>query len=105
MQPRSLVLALAATLAAASVALPTSAAPKSYTLAQVKTHAKATDCWSAINGNVYNLTKWVKRHPGGSSVIVGLCGRDGSAAFKARHGKQGEPNKVLATYQVGKLKK
>ena len=102
---RSIALGIAAALTAAGASLPASAATKSYTLAQVKTHAKASNCWSAINGNVYNLTKWVTRHPGGSSVIVMLCGKDGSAAFKARHGNQGQPNATLASFKVGTLKK
>ena len=102
---RSVALGLAAALVSAAAAMPATAATKSYTLAQVKTHSKASNCWTAINGNVYNVTKWVARHPGGQGVIIGLCGKDGTAAFSARHGGQGGPSAVLATYKVGALKK
>lgn len=102
---RSIALGLTAAILSTAAALPASAATKSYTLAQVKAHSKASNCWTAINGNVYNVTKWVTRHPGGSSVIVMLCGKDGSAAFVGRHGNQGQPNATLASFKVGKLKK
>ena len=74
-----------------------------YTLAQVATHSGRSDCWTAINGNVYNVTAWATRHPGGDQNIYRLCGIDGSSAFTGQHGDQGEPNEVLAEYQVGTL--
>ena len=42
------------------------AATGSYTLAQVAIHSSAADCWTAINGSVYNLSAWIARHPGGA---------------------------------------
>lgn len=102
---RTLAIGLAAALLSTAAALPASAAAKSYTLTQVKSHAKSADCWTAIKGNVYNVTKWVARHPGGQGVIIGLCGKDGSAAFTARHGGQGGPSAALASYKIGTLKK
>lgn len=77
----------------------------SYTLAQVSAHNKASDCWSAINGSVYNLTSWISRHPGGQQAILGLCGKDGSQAFNKQHGDQDKPEKVLASFLIGTLKK
>ena len=56
-----------------------------YTLAQIAAHDTALDCWSAVSGGVYNLTGWVAKHPGGSSVITGMCGVDGTAAFLSAH--------------------
>lgn len=107
---RTVAATAAAILTSAALAVPANAATKSYTLAQVKQHKTSANCWSVINGNVYNLTKWIKRHPGGSSVIQGLCGINGSAAFKAGpHFRTGslDPNvaQVLSGFKVGKLKK
>ena len=72
-----------------------SAADTVYTMADVQQHATAADCWSAINGKVYNFTEWVNKHPGGSLVITSLCGIDGSAAFSGRHGNQPGPAAAL----------
>jgi cytochrome b involved in lipid metabolism len=57
-----------------------------YTIAQVAEHHTAPDCWSAVSGGVYNLTPWIKEHPGGASVIVAMCGVDATAAFMSQHG-------------------
>ena len=74
-----------------------------YTMADVKKHAKPASCWSVINGNVYDLTKWINRHPGGTSVIISLCGRDGSSMFNGQHGGQNRPANELAGFKIGKL--
>lgn len=75
----------------------------SYSLAQVKEHGTASDCWVAINGNVYNVTAWEQQHPGGAQNIINLCGTDGTAAFTAQHGNQSEPNSELAEFKIGTL--
>ncbi len=76
-----------------------------YTMAKVKENNSATSCWSLINGNVYDLTKWINSHPGGSSAIKGICGRDGSSNFNSRHGGQSNPAENLAMYLLGPLAK
>ena len=88
-----------------SAVTPAQAATKSYTLAQVKAHKSSSNCWSAVNGKVYNLTKWVKKHPGGASVITSMCGRDASAAYKSQHGTAARPAKSLIPYKIGILAK
>jgi hypothetical protein len=74
-----------------------------YTMAKVKENNSATSCWSVINGKVYDLTKWINSHPGGSSAIKGLCGIDGTASFTAQHRGQGSPASTLAGYLLGPL--
>jgi hypothetical protein len=74
-----------------------------YTMAKVKENNSATSCWSVINGKVYDLTKWINSHPGGSSAIKGLCGTDGTSSFTAQHRGQGSPASNLANYLLGPL--
>ncbi len=74
-----------------------------YTMAKVKENNSATSCWSVINGKVYDLTKWINSHPGGSSAIKGLCGIDGTSSFTAQHRGQGSPASTLAGYLLGPL--
>ncbi len=76
-----------------------------YTMAKVKENDSASSCWSVINGNVYNLTKWISSHPGGASAIRGLCGTDGTSSFNARHRGQSNPTSTLAGYLLGPLEK
>lgn len=74
-----------------------------YSLADVATHDNESDCWSIINGGVYNLTTWIPRHPGGRQAILGLCGKDGSPAFNGQHGGGAQQAAILATLKVGTL--
>ena len=86
---------------------PTAAATvaASYTMAQVSANKSAAKCWSVINGDVYDLTKWVNAHPGGAGAILSLCGTDGTQDFDAMHRSQGRPISVLGNYLLGPLAK
>ena len=75
----------------------------SFTMADVAQHSTSGDCWTAIDGKVYDLTTWEDKHPGGAERIVSLCGTDGTAAFTGQHSTQEEPNETLAEYQIGVL--
>ncbi len=76
----------------------------SYTLAQVATHNTASNCWSVVNGSVYNLTSWIGQHPGGQSAIKSMCGLDASADFNGQHGGQARPVTELFGFKIGILK-
>ncbi len=78
---------------------------KTYTQADVATHANAVSCWAAINGKVYDLTKWINQHPGGPDKILGICGKDGSAAFNDQHGSKRRPASELAGFYIANLTK
>ena len=72
-------------------------------ISEIKTHNSKTDCWSIVNGNVYNLTSYVKNHPGGEAVLANICGKDGSKAFANQHNSQSKPNNVLKSFLLGSL--
>jgi len=76
-----------------------------YTMAQVRANNTARSCWSAIDGFVYDLTRWINSHPGGSGAILFLCGNDGTNAFKAQHENQSRPAIRLDSYRIGPLNK
>jgi len=76
-----------------------------YTMAQVRANNTAANCWAVIDDSVYDLTNWIKSHPGGSGAIVGLCGTDGSSSFSAKHGNQSRPAAQLNSYRLGPLAK
>jgi len=73
------------------------------TLEEVKKHDSGTSCWSIVYGNVFDLTKWITKHPGGAAVIRAICGKDGSDAFEGQHAGQGKPANQLSNYYLGKL--
>lgn len=47
---------------------------KSFTVEEVAKHNTANDCWIIVEGQVYDVTKFLKEHPGGSKVILKLAG-------------------------------
>ena len=76
-----------------------------YTMTQVRANSTARSCWTVIDDVVYDLTKWISNHPGGSSAILFLCGTDGTNAFSAQHQNQARPAIRLDTYRLGPLNK
>ena len=76
---------------------------KALTAAEVALHSTSSDCWSVVNGNVYDLTSFVNRHPGGSGNINLMCGKDATIAFTGQHGSGGRPNNELSNLLLGPL--
>lgn len=76
---------------------------KTYTSAQVASHNSAASCWSVVSGSVYDLTSYVSSHPGGSSAINSLCGKDATSAFTGQHGGESSPTNALASLKLGTL--
>ncbi len=73
------------------------------TAAEIQKHSTGSDCWSVIKGEVYDLTAYVKDHPGGANLIKAICGKDGSAAFAGEHAGAAKPKNILAAFALGPL--
>lgn len=60
-----------------------------------------------INGKVYNVTKWIPKHPGGNVILQGI-GKDATSLFNNKGGGSGHSaaaHKILAKYYIGDLAK
>ena len=53
---------------------------KDYTWTEVKKHQTKNDKWLVIDGEVYDITTWARRHPGGSKVISHYAGQDATVS-------------------------
>jgi cytochrome b involved in lipid metabolism len=73
------------------------------TLEEVQKRNSATSCWSIVYGNVFDLTKWITKHPGGAEKIRAICGKDGTASFERQHTGDGGAANSLSNYFLGKL--
>lgn len=73
------------------------------TIDEVSQHATPEDCWSVVNGTVYDLTGFIARHPAGAGAVIGMCGRDATADFVGEHGGQPEAEGWLEVFRIGSL--
>ena len=75
----------------------------SLTLEEVAKHASETDCWIVIDSVVYDVTKFLKNHPGGKGILLEYAGKDATEAFFDLHRKE-----IIAKFgpklQVGTIK-
>lgn len=62
---------------------------KTFTSSQVAEHDTRNDCWTIIDGSVYDITSYISKHPGGNE-IERACGIDGSSLFNERTTQDGE---------------
>ena len=88
---------------------------KTFTMREVTSHDSKDDCWTVISGNVYDLTKFINRHPGGDEILR-ACGTDATTLFTKRQTEDGQPvgsgsphsrtaAEQLATLKIGTLKR
>lgn len=52
---------------------------------ELKLHKSKNDCWTCINGKVFNITPYLYFHPGGVDEIMKCAGTDGTYLFNKYH--------------------
>ena len=57
---------------------------QAFSWKEIKTHNNQDDCWIVIDQFVYDITPWIKKHPGGNAFTI-LAGEDASAMFYSNH--------------------
>lgn len=55
------------------------------TMEEVAQHATAEDGWVVLRGKVYNITPYLKYHPGGARILAAMAGKDCTAQFNKYH--------------------
>jgi cytochrome b involved in lipid metabolism len=78
---------------------------KTYTMEEISKHNSKESCWTVVRGDVYDLTNWIDKHPGGADKILKICGKDGTDLFIKQHGGKEKPEKILEGFEIGALKK
>jgi hypothetical protein len=73
------------------------------TMDEVASRNTPEQCWTVVEGVVYDMTTFIARHPAGASDIKEMCGEDASEDFLGEHEGQGEPEKWLGTLRIGVL--
>lgn len=72
-----------------------------FTWDEISRHNNANDCWIVVDGAVYDITHWIKNHPGGVAICA-LAGEDVSALFHSSHLKDISSG-LLDTCKIGEI--
>ena len=87
-----------------STAIPPSLSSKAgFTLQEVAQHDVAGDAWVAVDGKVFDLSDFVRIHPGGSSAILRVAGADGTSLFDGIRAHGSRERSILNNYYIGDL--
>ncbi len=86
-----------------------SQATQVFTISEVSSHNTASNCWLVVNGNVYDVSKFLSQHPGGEAEIIPYCGKEATKAFdtQGRSGGRGHSTtagQMLQDYKIGTLR-
>lgn len=76
-----------------------------FTMDEVAQHTSSDDCWMVINGNVYDVSSYVRNHPGGNDILKG-CGKEATDMFNTQGGEGSHSSTAdfqLESLQIGTL--
>ena len=48
---------------------------------EISRHTEVGDCWIVIEGLVYDISEYMKRHPGGRWILLEVAGTDATQRF------------------------
>ncbi|CAD8203759.1 unnamed protein product [Paramecium pentaurelia] len=75
---------------------------KQFTIDEVAKHNTIYSAWIVINSKVYDVTKYLNKHPGGQEELMKGVGTDGTALFMQNH-PWVNAHYLLEQFQVGFL--
>ena len=76
---------------------------KIYTFAEIAKHNTYESSWCVVRGKVLDLTNFIKRHPGGSQIIL-ASGIDATVLVDSYH-PNGVPSAILDKLTIGAVEK
>ena len=72
-----------------------------FSIEEVKKHNKISDGWMVYKNKVYNVTRFIKKHPGALAIKKGL-GKDATKMFDAV-GHSDRARRIMEKYFIGEL--
>lgn len=71
-----------------------------FTMSEVAKHNTKGDCWIILDNRVYDITRFIDRHPGGVGPVVNMAGKDATDVFDNYH-QDRVYRTMLPTYLIG----
>ena len=88
--------------------VPSSAPTQGLSYEVVAQHASAADWRIVVRDRAYDVTTYIRRHPGGAETITPWCGSESTVAFQTEDGVRSYSSRAyrdLETYFIGGLAK
>ncbi|TKY56209.1 Nitrate reductase of NADH 2 [Spatholobus suberectus] len=76
-------------------------ASNTFSVSEVRKHCNADSAWIIVHGHVYDCTRFLKDHPGGTDSVLINAGTDCTEEFDAIHSDKAK--KMLEDYRIGEL--
>lgn len=57
---------------------------REYSLPEVAAHNRESNCWMAIEGQVYDVTGYLPKHPSPPQIVLPWCGKDATQAWRSK---------------------
>ncbi|GFR69870.1 cytochrome b5 [Elysia marginata] len=73
-----------------------------YSRYDVADHCTMDSCWIVINNRVYDVTRFLRMHPGGEDIILEYGGHDATTAFIDK-GHSVDAFDMLSEYCIGEV--
>lgn len=73
----------------------------SHSWSDIRQHQSPKSRWIVIENQVYDVTRWAYKHPGGSKVLGHFSGQDGTEPFHAFHNDLKLAHKYMKPMHVG----
>ncbi|KAF2485551.1 hypothetical protein BDY17DRAFT_322384 [Neohortaea acidophila] len=73
---------------------------KTYKLDDVATHNTKGDTWIVIHGHVYDVSDYVRDHPGGADTLSGVAGKDATSDYEDV-GHSNDADEIMHAFLVG----
>lgn len=83
---------------------PTSDEPRRISSAELGRHASPSDCWIAVRGGAYDVTRYIEEHPAPTRTITDACGTDATVPFETKNRRRShspEAWELLESMRVG----
>mmetsp|Transcript_15378 Transcript_15378/g.36498 ORF Transcript_15378/g.36498 Transcript_15378/m.36498 type:complete len:348 (-) Transcript_15378:420-1463(-) len=78
---------------------------ETYEWDEIKKHDKEDDAWVVKDGQVYDVSKFLKEHPGGASIVIPYLGSDIGEVFEDEdhHVHSDAAHAMMDRYRIGYL--
>ncbi|KAJ3749386.1 FMN-dependent dehydrogenase-domain-containing protein [Lentinula detonsa] len=75
-----------------------------WSIEEVSKHGDAMSCWLIIKNEVYDVTEFLSKHPGGPSIILKYAGCDATSAYEPIHPPDAIQQYLSPSQHLGGLK-